>query len=309
MIVRHFLTVDDLSKQELQEILHEARRMKRDHRRSQGILSGKTVSLIFQKPSMRTRVACEVAVSQLGGAVIYLGQGDIQLGKREPIKDVARVISRYVDGVIVRMFAQQEVEEFARYSGVPVINGLSDLAHPCQAVADLMTIQEHVGRLRGVRLAYVGDGNNVLNSLMIGCALLGVHLSVATPRQYRPDKVVWSKAIRLAKSHGATPLWSASPQEATSGAEVIYTDVWVSMGQERERRVRLKAFRDYQVNEPLLSVAASHCRVMHCLPAHRGEEITEEVFESSRSIIFDQAENRLHVHKALLKFLLKKQYR
>ena len=306
MMVRHFLTITDLSAGELRQLLHTALRMKRRRALGAGRLSGKTVALVFQKPSMRTRVAFEVAVLQLGGSVVYLGQDDIQLGQREPVKDVARVLSRYVDAIVVRTFGHHHAQEFAAYASIPVVNGLSDLLHPCQALADLMTLQEHFGRLAGLEVAYVGDGNNVLHSLLHGCSMLGVHVRVATPSHYRPDQTIWKAATRLAAASQATLRWTADPREAVRGADVVYTDVWVSMGQEAQGSARRKAFDGYQVNRTLLRAAKPGCRIMHCLPAHRGEEIADDVMESGRSIIFDQAENRLHAHKALLVFLLGK---
>lgn len=305
MILRHFLAISDLSERELRGVLDDAARSKRARGPGSRALAGRVVALVFQKPSMRTRVAFEVAVLQLGGAVICLGQDDIRLGEREPVKDVARVLSRYVDGIVVRTFAHRDAEEFARYATVPVINGLSDLMHPCQAVADVMTLEEHFGRLKGLKLAYVGDGNNVLHSLVECCAMVGVDVAAATPNGFRPDGTIWRRAAQTAKRHGATVSWSALPREAVRSADVIYTDVWVSMGKEHERRARRAVFRTYQVNGALLKGAKPRCRVMHCLPAHRGEEITDEVMEGSRSLVFEQAENRLHVHKALLKFLVK----
>ena len=306
MITRHFLTIADLGEEGLCALLRGAARMKGNRAYGRRVLAHHTIALVFQKPSMRTRVAFEVAVLQLGGSVIYLGQGDIQLGQREPIKDVARVLSRYVDGIVVRTFAHRDVTEFARYASIPVINGLSDLVHPCQALADLFTLEEHFGRLKRVHLAYVGDGNNVLHSLVEGCAMLGVNVTVATPNGYRPDALIWKAATRSAKAHGASLRWEADPRSAVRGADVVYTDVWVSMGKEQERRKRVKAFRAYQLNRSLLKSAAPGCRIMHCLPAHRGEEITDEVMENPRSLVFEQAENRLHVQKALLHMLLGK---
>ena len=303
--MRHFLTMTDLREEELRRLLADAAQCKRRRTMGRGALMGRIIALVFQKPSMRTRVAFEVAVLQLGGSVIYLGQDDIQLGQREPIKDVARVLSRYVDGIVVRVFAHRDAQEFAKYASVPVINGLSDLVHPCQALADLLTIQEQFGSVKGVRLAYVGDGNNVLHSLIEGCAMLGIRVSVSTPEGYRPDRSVWNAASRMAKRHGTALEWDADPRHAIKAADVLYTDVWVSMGQEQERSQRVKAFSRYQVNQALLRTAKPGCRIMHCLPAHRGEEITDELMESRRSLIFDQAENRLHAHKALLMFLLK----
>ena len=303
---RDVLTMTDLSVEEVRELLQAAGECKRRRAVGRQALARKIVALVFQKPSMRTRVAFEVAVLQLGGSVVYLGQEDIQLGQREPIRDVARVLSAYVNGIVIRTFAHRDAEEFAAYARVPVVNGLSDLMHPCQALADLLTIQEQFGRLKGITLSYIGDGNNVLHSLVEGCAMLGVHAVVATPPRYRPDRAVWEGALRLAKRHGASLRWERDPRVAVRGADLVYTDVWVSMGKEAERRQRLKTFRRYQLNDALLRQAKPGCRVMHCLPAHRGEEITDEVMESGRSLVFEQAENRLHVHKALLLMLLTK---
>ena len=302
-MARHFLTMTDVSDAELRALLREAGRLKRHPAQGRRTLANRTVALVFQKPSMRTRVAFEVAVLQLGGSVTYLGQEDIRLGQREPIRDVARVLSRYVHGIVARTFSHHDVQEFARYASCPVINGLSDLVHPCQALADLFTIQERFGRVSGLTVAYVGDGNNVLHSLLEGCAALGVNVAVSTPAGYRPDASIWRAAARRAKTHGASLRWDADPRRAVRGADVVYTDVWVSMGQERERAARLRAFRTYQLNAALLKHAAADCRIMHCLPAHRGEEITDELMESPRSLIVEQAENRLHVQKALLRFL------
>lgn len=304
-MVRHFLTVSDLPVEGLRSVLRDAARHKRQPRTGSTRLAGMTVALVFQKPSMRTRVAFEVAIQQLGGSSLYLDQNDIQLGQREPIKDVARVLSRYVHAIVVRTFAHRDAEEFARYSRVPVINGLSDLHHPCQALADLLTIQEHGKRLGHITVAYVGDGNNVLHSLLQGAAMLGIDVTVATPDRYRPDTAIWGAASRVAAGCGAVLRWSTDPRQAVRGADVVYTDVWTSMGQERERAKRLRVFRPYQVNAALLKLAKPTCRVMHCLPAHRGEEITDEVMEGTRSLVFEQAENRLHAQKALLAFLLR----
>ncbi|MBI4341975.1 MAG: ornithine carbamoyltransferase [Candidatus Omnitrophica bacterium] len=306
MMAQDLLTITDLHRAELDHLLKQAERCKRSRTLGARTLAGKTVALVFQKPSMRTRVAFEVAVLQLGGTVIYLGQDDIQLGQREPINDVARVLSRYVDGIVVRVFAHRDAEEFAACANVPVINGLSDLVHPCQALADLLTLQERFNRLKGLRLAYVGDGNNVLHSLIQGCAMLGVRVAVATPAGYRPDPSIWKAASAAARASGGSLEWMADPRAAVRGADAVYTDVWVSMGQEAQRVKRLAAFRAYQVNAALLKLAKPRCGVLHCLPAHRGEEITGAVMESPRSWIVDQAENRLHAHKALLMLLFNK---
>ena len=302
---RHVLTVAELSAAELTRCFALAARCKRSRATGRNALAGKTVALVFQKPSVRTRVSFEVAARRLGGSSIYLGPDDAQLDRREPVKDVARTLSRYVDGIVARTFSHRQAEEFARYATVPVINGLSELHHPCQALADLFTMQERFGRLKGVVLSYVGDGNNVLHSLAQGASVLGVHLRVATPRGYRPDPSIWTALARQAKAHRARVSWSDDPREAVRGADVIYTDVWTSMGQERERAARRKAFRAFQVNRALVALANPRAVVMHCLPAHRGEEITQDVLESPRSIVFDQAENRLHVQQALLLMLLK----
>ena len=300
---RHFLTVSDLRPQEVERLFEMAARGKRDRRISRWALAGKHVALVFQKPSVRTRVSFEVAIQQLGGSSIYLGPDDAQLDTREPVRDVARTMSRYVDGIVVRTFTHSQVEEFARYATVPVINGLSDLHHPCQALADLFTIRERFGRLRGLTIAYIGDGNNVLHSLAQCAGLLGVNLRSAIPDGYRPDLGIWQQAARLARGGKGELILHNDPEEAARGADVIYTDVWTSMGQERERQARRKAFRGFQVSRALLARAKRGCVVMHCLPAHRGEEITDDVLEGPRSIVFDQAENRLHVQKALLLLL------
>ncbi len=303
--MKHFLTMTDLSEGDLQRMLQTAAQMKRRPAMASKALAGKTVALVFQKPSMRTRVAFEVAVLQLGGSVVYLGQDDIRLGQREPMKDVARALSRYVSAIVVRTFAHADAQEFAQYASVPVINGLSDLVHPCQALADLLTMQERFKRLEGLRVSYVGDGNNVLHSLLQGCAMLGMRITVATPDRYRPDGTIWKEAKRLASSHGGSVQWTDDPAEAVKGADVVYTDVWISMGQEAEAAQRRSAFHGYQVNTALLRTAKPTSIVLHCLPAHRGEEITDEVIESKQSLVFEQAENRLHAQKALLAFLLK----
>jgi len=255
---------------------------------------------------MRTRVSFEVGMLQLGGQALYLGPQDLQWGVREPIKDVARVLSRYVDGIVVRTFAHNDVEAFAQYATVPVINGLSDLTHPCQALGDLLTIREHLGRLRGVRVAYIGDGNNVLHALLEGCALMGLPLTYATPRGCAPQPAVVSVARRLAQRTGVRVVGSHDPRQAVRGADVVYTDVWTSMGQEAHAQRRRRAFRGFTLSPALLAHARRQALIMHCLPAHRGEEITDEAMESRRAVIFDQAENRLHAQKALLVRLLKR---
>ncbi|HEX9780383.1 MAG TPA: ornithine carbamoyltransferase [bacterium] len=303
-MARHFLTLGDVSPAELAGLVSRAAELKRRPSAARRTLAGRVVALMFQKPSMRTRVSFEVGVARLGGSTIYLGDETVKLGEREPVKDVARGLSRYVDAVVLRTFSHRIVEEFAACAGVPVVNGLSDAAHPCQALGDLLTMREHCGRLEGLRIAYVGDGNNVLHSLIEGCAMLGVHATVSTPEAYRPDAAVWTRVQALAARRGAELRWVPDPREAVRGARIIYTDVWVSMGQEEERQSRVKVFRPFQVDSALVKRAAPECRVMHCLPAHRGEEITEEVIESASSVVFDQAENRLHAQNALMLLLL-----
>ncbi|MBI2884796.1 MAG: ornithine carbamoyltransferase [Candidatus Omnitrophica bacterium] len=302
--MRDLLRVTDLSPDELASCLRLAARCKRSPTLGRGIFADKALALVFQKPSVRTRVSFEVAAVQLGGTAIYLGPDDIQLNHREPVQDVARTLSRYVGGIVVRTFGHEDAEAFAQWASVPVINGLSALHHPCQAVADALTIHERFGRLRGVTVAYVGDGNNVLHSLMEVCGMLGAHLRVATPPRYRPDRALWTEGVARAKRHGATLVWYDDPRDAARGAQVLYTDVWASMGQEHERAVRVKIFRPFQINAGLLKLAARDVIVLHCLPAHRGEEVTGEVVEGPRSVVFDQAENRLHAQKALLMMVL-----
>ncbi len=304
--MRHFLTIPDLAVAELKSVLTRAKALKKTRQKNLSLLSGKTVALVFQKPSMRTRVAFEVAVLELGGRVVYLDQEDIQLGRREPVKDVARVLSRYVHGIVLRTFEHSDAEEFARHSTAPVINGLSDAVHPCQVLADVMTIEEAFGRLSGLKLGYIGDGNNVLHSLVELCARMGINVSVASPKGYEPDPAIWRAALKEAKKHGSSLELGVNPKLAAKGADILYTDVWVSMGQEQQRNARLKTFEGYQINKELLKLAKPGCRVLHCLPAHRGEEITEDVLESPQSLVIEQAENRLHAHKALLEFLFKK---
>jgi ornithine carbamoyltransferase len=267
-------------------------KLKKNKTKFSKVLSGKTLALIFQKPSNRTRVSFEVGMYQLGGYSLYLSPGEINLGVRESIKDVAKTLSRYVDGIVLRTFEHKNILEMAKHATVPVINGLSDFSHPCQALGDVYTIKEKLKELKGITLAYVGDGNNVCNSLLYACVKTGVNMNVATPKGYEPQ----AKGVKINLFH--------SPQDAVKDADVIYTDVWASMGQEKEAAHKKKAFKDFQVNKKLVSLAKKNCLIMHCLPAHRGEEITDEVIDSKNSIVFDQAENRMHVQKAILIKLL-----
>ncbi|MBI2201037.1 MAG: ornithine carbamoyltransferase, partial [Armatimonadetes bacterium] len=268
------------------------------------LLQGKVLAMLFEKPSLRTRVTFEVGMLQLGGHAIYLGPSDVQMGSRESVADVARNLERWVDGIMARTFAHRTVEELAEHAGVPVINGLSDLEHPCQTVADLLTIRERVGEVKGARVAWVGDGNNVCHSLLLGAAKLGIRMSVATPAVYAPDAKIVARAEEIARQTGGSIAVGTDPQEAVRDAKVINTDVWVSMGQESERATKLKAFAGFQVNADLVRRASRDVVVLHCLPAHRGEEITDDVLDGPHSAVFDQAENRLHAQKALLAKLL-----
>ena len=303
-MTRDFLTVTDLSAAELARCLKLAAQLKRSRTLGQRALAGQTLALIFHKPSVRTRVSFQVAAAQLGGSSIYLATEDIQLGKREPMQDVARTLSRYVRAIVVRTFSDDLLEQLAGHATVPVINALTDRHHPCQALADVLTIQEQFGKLKGLTIAYVGDGNNVLHSLAQAAALLGINLRAATPKGYAPDAQIWNGVTATGKAHGATMSLTERPEEAARGAHVIYTDVWTSMGQEHEDAVRQEAFRGFQINAALLAKADRKAIVLHCLPAHRDQEITDEVLEGPQSRVFDQAENRLHAQKALLMLLL-----
>ena len=305
---KDLLSIYDLSLSEIEEIFELAARLKAVHKRGERYtpLTGKTLAMIFEKPSTRTRVSFEVGMHQLGGHALFLSPRDIQLGRVETVSDTARVLSRYVDGIVVRTYSQARVEELARHSSVPVINGLSDLTHPCQILADLFTLKEKVGRLRGLKVAYIGDGNNVAHSWLYGAAKTGIDLSIARPRGYGPDEKVLSKALKEAKTSGARLEVLDDPAQAAKGADVLYTDVWASMGQEEEHSKRIEAFKGFQVNQEMVSIAKKEVLVMHCLPAHRGEEITDEVLDGPHSIVLDQAENRLHVQKAILVKLLGK---
>ncbi|MCS7106967.1 MAG: ornithine carbamoyltransferase [Acidilobaceae archaeon] len=269
------------------------------------VLPGRTIALIFEKPSTRTRVSFEVAARQLGAGSLYLGWNDLQLARGETLGDTARTLSRYVDGIVARVKEHWKVVELANYSSVPVINGLSDLSHPVQALGDMMTILEKKGRLSGIRLAFVGDGSdNVLNSLIVAASRLGVHIVVASPRELRPNGELLKNALEVSKETGATIEFTEDPREAVKGADVVYTDVWVSMGQEALREERVRLLTPYQVNSKLMSIAGSKAIFMHCLPAKRGEEVTDEVMDGPQSVVWDQAENRLHIQKAVLALLI-----
>jgi len=303
---KDLLTVDQLSKEQIYDIFTLTAKIKSSPSSFSKSLSGKSLALIFQKPSNRTYVSFYVGMFQLGGTALYLGPDQIKLGVRETVHDVARTLSRYVNGIVLRTFAHQTVADMARYADVPVINGLSDFSHPCQALADLFTIKEKFGTFKGLTLAYIGDGNNVCNSLISACAKLGVNLNIASPRGYEPDGSVIKRARAVGLKSGARILLFDKAAGAARGADVLYTDVWASMGQEKEANLRKKDFKGFQLNSKLLSVAKKGAYVMHCLPAHRGQEITDEIIDGENSIVFDEAENRLHVQKAVLVELMGK---
>jgi ornithine carbamoyltransferase len=302
---RDFLTLADLSRSEMDALLKRSLVLKRRWKKSlvDSPLAGKSLGLIFDKPSTRTRVSFEVAMTQLGGHPVYLDPGTTQIKRGEPIADSARVLSRYLDGVVIRTFDQATVEEWGRWSSVPVINGLTDLFHPCQVFCDLLTIIEKRGNYKGLKIAYIGDGNNIANTWVQAAALLDIALSLACPRGYQPNAKFLAEATRGRKARIEL---TRDPWQAVQGSDVVYTDVWASMGQEKERKERHKRFQGYQVNTALLRRAKRGALVMHCLPAHAGEEISSEVLEGPQSVVFDQAENRLHGQKAILEWLLKK---
>jgi ornithine carbamoyltransferase len=301
---RDFLSLHDLANWELEGLLDLAREVKAFPAPFRHALEGKTVAMIFEKPSLRTRVTFEVSMAQMGGHAVYLSPADIALGKREAVKDVARNLARWVDGIVIRTFGHHILTEMAGEAQVPIVNALSDLLHPCQAVADVLTLREAKGKLRGLRLAFVGDGNNVAHALAQAAAKLGVHFTVACPRGYEPDATVFREACADAESTGASLRVVQDPAEAVHNADAVYTDVWASMGQEVEAEKRKKIFAPYQVNAALMAVAKSDAVFLHCLPAHRGEEVTDEVLDSPQSVVLEQAENRLHVAKAILLALM-----
>lgn len=300
--MKHLLKLADLSTEEIFSILNLADQLK--YERKNGVphphLAGKKLGMIFTKSSTRTRVSFEVGMYELGGHALFLSDRDIQLGRGEPIKDTARVLSRYLDGIMIRTFKQQDVEDLAQYGSVPVINGLTDYCHPCQVLADLMTIREYKGSLKGLKLCFVGDGNNMANSLIVGGIKTGMKVSIACPDGYRPDAGV----VSWAKENGELQV-TPDVLAAAEGADVLYTDVWASMGQESEQKIRERAFKGFCIDEKVIAVADKEAMVLHCLPVHRGEEVTEEIFEAHAQEIFDEAENRLHAQKAVLCKLLK----
>lgn len=300
---KDMLSIHDLSVDEVQEILALAKELKAKQKAGvpHEILKGKTLGMIFEKSSTRTRVSFETGMYQLGGQALFLSNRDLQLGRGEPIRDTARVLSRYLDGIMIRTFGHDRVEELAKWADIPVINALTDLLHPCQVLTDLRTIEEYKGKnLKGLKMAYVGDGNNMTNSFLYGCAKVGMTFVAATPEDYRPDETVFKNALEDAKETGAALSLVTDPKEAVKDADIVVTDTWASMGQEAEHEARKKIFAPYQVNKELLKGADTRVIVMHCLPAYRGEEITEEVLEANANVIFDEAENRLHTQKAIM---------
>jgi ornithine carbamoyltransferase len=316
MKTKHLISIADLEKEDIFEIFEKTEELKSIHKSGQKYmpLSDKTLAMIFAKPSTRTRVSFETGMYQLGGSAIFLRGQELQMGRGETIADTARILSRYVDGVMIRTFDQKDVLEFAKFSTVPIINGLTDSEHPCQVLGDVFTIIEHklngkklklkINDLKNLKIVFIGDGNNVVNSLILLCAKLGINLTVITPKGYEPNGKIYKDAIKISKKSGANIIFSNNPKDVKD-ADVVYTDVWTSMGQEKEREKRLCVFKPYQVNKLLLSKAKPGCLIMHCLPAHRGEEITTNVIEGKNSVVFDQAENRLHIQKAIMVLLMK----
>ncbi|NFG60864.1 MULTISPECIES: ornithine carbamoyltransferase [unclassified Clostridium] len=304
---KDLLKMDDLSKEEILEILNLADQLK--YEQKHGIehkhLKGKSLGMIFEKSSTRTRVSFEVGMYQLGGNALFLSNRDLQIGRGEPIEDTARVLSRFLNGIMIRTFSQDGIETLAKYSSIPIINGLTDNEHPCQVLADLMTIREYKNILEGLNVAFIGDGNNMANSLMIGCLKVGMNFSIASPKDYTVNDTYLSRAKDIAKKEYVNLNVTTSPFEAAKDADVIITDVWASMGQENEQTLRLKAFDGFQINDRLMSFAKNNAIVLHCLPAHREEEITAEVLEKHSAEIFDESENRLHAQKAVLVKLMK----
>lgn len=296
--MKHLLKMLDLSKEEILDILNLADQLKYENKNGieHHILKGKTLGMIFQKSSTRTRVSFETGMYQLGGQALFLSNRDLQIGRGEPVQDTARVLSRYLDGIMIRTFEQKEVEDLAKYGSIPIINGLTDFCHPCQVLADLMTIREFKGRFEGLKMCYIGDGNNMANSLIVGGLKVGMEVSIACPKDYQPA----AEVLEFAKGYGDKFSMTDVPLEAAKDADVLFTDVWTSMGEEAETETRKIAFKGYQINDDIMAVAKADAMVQHCLPAHREEEITEKVFEAHANEIFEEAENRLHAQKAVM---------
>ncbi|MCJ7464333.1 MAG: ornithine carbamoyltransferase [Thermoplasmata archaeon] len=304
---RDIISVMDM-KDDFEDILASAVKMKKEPKKGskQDVLKGKVLGMVFEKPSLRTRISFEVGMTQLGGKAVYIGPDEVSIGKRESVSDVANVLSRYVNAIMYRAFSNQTMRELAKHASVPVINGLDDLEHPCQCAADLLTVMEKKGKLKGLQLVYVGDGNNVCNSLLLGCALTGMNMRAATPKDFKPNADILAKAQEIAKGKGGRIETLSNPYQAVEGADVIYTDTWVSMGQEAEKQAREKLFLPYQVNDKLAEKANKDYIFLHCLPAHRGLEVSAEVIDGPHSVVFDEAENRMHAQKAILVAVLGK---
>lgn len=306
--MEHLISINDLSLEEIEQILTLSEKLKRQQK--EGVthhhLKGKTLGMIFTKSSTRTRVSFEVGMYQLGGYALFLSSNDIQIGRGETIYDTAQVLSRYIDGIMIRTFAHSDVEDLAKYGNIPVINGLTDLMHPCQILADLFTVYEHKGTLKGLKMAYLGDGNNIANSLLHGCSKVGMDIAVASPKGYNCDETIVAEAKETAKASGSKVILTEDPVEAIKDADVVYTDTWVSMGQESEKQSRIKIFEPYRIDSNLFAKAKEDAIFLHCLPAYRGYEVTEEIIDGSQSVVFDEAENRLHVQKAIMALLMGK---
>lgn len=304
--MEHLISIHHLSIEEIEKIFELSEKLKRQVKEGvqHHLLKGKTLGMIFTKSSTRTRVSFEVGMYQLGGYPLFLSANDIQLGRGETIYDTAQVLSRFIDGIMIRTFKQSDVEDLAKYGSIPVINGLTDLMHPCQILADLFTVYEHKGALKGLKMAYIGDGNNVANSLLHGCAKVGMNIAVAAPKGYECDPVMVAEAQEDAKGSGAQILLTEDPVEAIKDADVVYTDTWVSMGQEAEKAQRVNIFMPYQVNTELFSKAKEDAIFLHCLPAYRGYEVTDDIIDGPQSVVFDEAENRMHVQKAIMALLM-----
>jgi ornithine carbamoyltransferase len=306
--MKHLISLHDLKTEEIEQILVLAQELKSQNKKGipHHILKDKTLGMIFSKPSTRTRVSFEVGMYQLGGHALFLSSNDIQLGRGETIYDTANVLSRYLDGIMIRTFDHNDVEDLAKYSTIPIINGLTDLLHPCQILADLMTIYENKGNLQGLKLAYVGDGNNVLHSLLFGCVKMGMIIYAASPPKYKCNEEIYQTALSDAKATNAKVILTEDPYEAVKDADIIYTDTWVSMGEEERKQEKTKSFAPYQVNKDLFSKAKQDVMFLHCLPAYRGFEVTKDIIDGPNSFVFDEAENRLHAQKAVMALLMNK---
>lgn len=304
--MKHLISLFDLTPKDFEDIFNLSGKLKKQLKQGvkHELLKDKTLGMIFSKSSTRTRVSFEVGMYQLGGYALFLSANDIQLGRGESVYDTAQVLSRYIDGIMIRTFKQSDVDDLAKFGSIPIINGLTDLMHPCQILADLFTVYELKGKLEGLKMAYIGDGNNIANSLLHGCAKVGMDLAIASPKGYECQPYIIEEAMSDAKVSGANILLTQDPYEAAKNADVIYTDTWVSMGQESEKEARVKLFMPYQVNKELFSVAKEDAIFLHCLPAYRGYEVTEEIMEGPMSVVFDEAENRLHVQKAVMALLM-----